>query len=95
MHLQVAGALDGVAHFEAGGQVLIYCLPALPAQVRGPEALGAFSKNLLKPYQGRGAAAGDEQQSGFAPAATLQAELGRLQARVAELEAQLAGNRRD
>ena len=60
--------------------------------MRGPEALQAFSKNLLQPYQGRGAAAGDEQQS--APAA-LQAEVGRLQARVAELEAQLAGKRRD
>lgn len=63
-------------------------------QVRGPEALQAFSKNLLQPYQGRGAAAGDEQQGGSGAPAALQAEVGRLQARVAELEAQLAAARR-
>lgn len=69
---------------------------ARPAQVRGPDALRAFSRFLVEPYQGpdsqggkAGAAAAAAAGANGGDAAQLQQEVQRLRARVAELEQQL------
>jgi arsenite-transporting ATPase len=70
-------------------------LPLLEEEVRGSDALRAFGVNLLKPYvppaTGDGAAAAAAGGSGRE--AAFEAEVKALRARVAELEAQLAGGK--
>lgn len=64
-------------------------LPLLEEEVRGVDALRDFSANLVKPYEYVSPPGGASTTASEREAA-LAAEVERLKARVAELEAQLA-----